>query len=153
MVAIKDHLSAFFRFPNQGHRTSMSHMLLHQHVIIWSPGAAWSGEFSYDQMYVKSERCHVIVKVATLRSGGVQAVWQERLWSRDAPWWLVWHAECGSRTTWVPRRHEWLQKRWEKRIFIVVFIVIINVKANLWIKFMQPVSVASSNLRQQGALL
>lgn len=48
--------------------------------------------------------------VGTLRSGGVQAVWQKRLRPRDAPRRLVWHTEGGSRPTWVPRRHERLRE-------------------------------------------
>lgn len=45
----------------------------------------------------------------TLRSGGVQAVWQERLRAGDAAWRLVWHTEGGPGATWVPWRHEGLQ--------------------------------------------
>lgn len=48
--------------------------------------------------------------INTLRSGGVQAVWQERLWPRNAPGRLIWHTEWGPWATWVPRRHEWLQE-------------------------------------------
>lgn len=47
---------------------------------------------------------------ATLRSGGVQAVWQERLRAGDAARRLVWHAEGGPGATWVPWRHEGLHE-------------------------------------------
>lgn len=46
----------------------------------------------------------------TLRSGWVQAVWQERLWAGDAARRLVWHTEGGPGATWVPWRHEGLQE-------------------------------------------
>lgn len=46
----------------------------------------------------------------TLRSGGVQAVWQEGLRAGDAARRLVWHAEGGPGATWVPRRHEGLRE-------------------------------------------
>lgn len=60
------------------------------------------------------------ISVFTLRSGGVQAVWQEGLWPRDAPRRLIWHTEGRPGASWVPWRHEWLQEgHWKDDCYII----------------------------------